>query len=291
METFNAFLAKRFSAKTVLSYSYSVSKFLTENPNAVNYNYQDIVNYFFNLRRENLSNAHLDKTLAAIKQYYNFLIIEKRRTEHPCKYFKFKSGQQKAVHFDQLFSQDELVSLLERPARYSLLKRKNQLIISMLVFQGLTSEELISLKLSDVLIDEFVLSIKSSRKQLGRKLDLHRSQILLLLDYMEKDRPKLMKTPVDWLILNKHGNRESVDNINSIIGTMQIIFPDRELTPMQIRKSVIANWLNVQNIPLSDVQLLAGHKWPSTTERYVRKDSVERNQLIKQYHPLEKMAL
>ena len=42
------------------------------------------------------------------------------------------------------------------------------------------------------------------------------------------------------------------------------------------------NW----KIPLEDVQLFAGHKYPSTTERYRRKDINEQQELINKFHPL-----
>ena len=50
--------------------------------------------------------------------------------------------------------------------------------------------------------------------------------------------------------------------------------------------SVIANWLNDRKILLEDVQLMAGHKWPSSTERYKRADLEEQHRLINEFHPL-----
>lgn len=37
---------------------------------------------------------------------------------------------------------------------------------------------------------------------------------------------------------------------------------------------------------LEDVQLIAGHKYPSSTEMYKRKDINEQLELINKYHPL-----
>jgi len=42
---------------------------------------------------------------------------------------------------------------------------------------------------------------------------------------------------------------------------MKALFPNKKLNPQTIRQSVIANWLNVDKIPLEDVQLLSGQKW------------------------------
>lgn len=64
------------------------------------------------------------------------------------------------------------------------------------------------------------------------------------------------------------------------------MFPDRSLSPKTIRDSVIALWLNDLKIPLEQVQLMAGHRWISSTERYVQTSIEEQRELLKMVHPL-----
>ena len=52
----------------------------------------------------------------------------------------------------------------------------------------------------------------------------------------------------------------------------------------QIRASVIVNWLSQYN--LRKVQILAGHKYISTTERYIQEDLKQLQEVINNYHPL-----
>jgi len=49
--------------------------------------------------------------------------------------------------------------------------------------------------------------------------------------------------------------------------------------------SVISNWLNEKKISLEHVQELAGHKWPGTTEKYIRVNSLEEVELINKFFP------
>jgi len=77
-----------------------------------------------------------------------------------------------------------------------------------------------------------------------------------------------------------------VDGIHYVIESLKALYPDRTLNPLTIRQSVISNMLNEKKTPLEDVQLFAGHKYPSTTERYRRKDINEQRELIKKFHPL-----
>ena len=51
-----------------------------------------------------------------------------------------------------------------------------------------------------------------------------------------------------------------------------------------IRKSVIVNWLKQHN--LRQVQYLAGHKYISSTERYVVKDLQQLKTSVIQCHPI-----
>jgi len=62
--------------------------------------------------------------------------------------------------------------------------------------------------------------------------------------------------------------------------------PARSLNASTIRQSVIANWLNESKYPLGDVQLPAGHKYPSSTEKYLREDIENKRKLINAFHPL-----
>jgi len=71
-----------------------------------------------------------------------------------------------------------------------------------------------------------------------------------------------------------------------MIEPLKVMFPEKKLHPKSIRASVISNWLNDRNIDLEDVQLMAGHKWPSSTERYRRADMDQQRRLINEFHPL-----
>ena len=52
----------------------------------------------------------------------------------------------------------------------------------------------------------------------------------------------------------------------------------------QIRASVITNWLKQYN--LRQVQVLAGHKYISSTERYLQDDLESLHEMINNFHPI-----
>jgi len=59
---------------------------------------------------------------------------------------------------------------------------------------------------------------------------------------------------------------------------------DKKLNPLNIRNSVISYWLNNMEIPLEHVQIMAGHKYPSSTEKYVRKDIKKQREVLTNLH-------
>jgi integrase/recombinase XerD len=64
------------------------------------------------------------------------------------------------------------------------------------------------------------------------------------------------------------------------------LFPDRSLNAKTTRQSVIANLLK-QGHDLRLVQVFAGHKHPSSTERYRQTGVEELKAGIIKYHPLK----
>ena len=59
---------------------------------------------------------------------------------------------------------------------------------------------------------------------------------------------------------------------------------DKLLSPKNIRASVLSNWVNEEKRPLEEVQIMAGHRYPSTTEKYIRMDLNEQREAVSKLH-------
>ena len=108
---------------------------------------------------------------------------------------------------------------------------------------------------------------------------------MLFYDYINKVRPKLLKTETDRLVVTLRGTAESGEGINYLVETFKPRFPDRNLNPRTIRQSVITNLLK-EGKDLRVVQVFAGHKKISTTEKYRQNGLEELQAAIKKHHPL-----
>ncbi|MCW3083930.1 MAG: phage integrase family protein [Bacteroidetes bacterium] len=186
-----------------------------------------------------------------------------------------------------MFSSTELELLLEREERYQDLKLRNQAVISLLIYQGLTVGEISRLKVDHIDLDKGIIFIKNSRKNASRHLEIMPRQYRILDRYIHESRKKLLKSETDCLAIGKLGTVLSKDDIHYLVSTYKGLFPDRNLNPQTIRQSVISNWMNEKKLPLEQVQLMAGHKWISSTIKYRQTNVEEQRELMNKWFPID----
>ncbi len=259
--TIENYLHQHHTKQTAESYLHCINKYLLKHPNAALYGYTQVIQYLDEIKPIN------GRKLASIKRYYDYLIDTNKRTDHPCKTL-IVSRSKNHIQFQELFTTQELEILLQRESRYMDLKARNQSILSFLIYQGLSSENIIRMAVDDLNFDAGTIYIKATPKLKRRTLELKAKQMNYIYKYLYQNRTKLDLYNSDKLFIGKLGEGYTVDALNRLIRPQKALFPDRNLNTRTIRQSVIANWLNEFNIPLEDVQLLAGHKWLSSTEKY-----------------------
>lgn len=281
---FEQYLKERKAAGTVKRYLREIELFSFSIENISTADYTQIMDYIGKLR---IKQKNIMPSLCAIKMYYNYLIFIDKRDDNPAKSIRLRDKQRRDVQLQDLFSTEELALLLGRKERYAILKNRNLIIISLLIFQALTSGEIMNLELEDINLSATTIYVKSTQKSNARTLKLQSRQVFWLMNYLQIDRPKLLKTNTQKLLISKSGTEEKGETINYVIECFKPLFPDRILNTKTIRQSVICNLLKA-GTDLRIVQAFAGHKYPSSTERYKQTDLEElKNQVLK-YHPLNK---
>jgi len=277
------YLKQRHAPSTVKRYLKEIQDFKAYTAAAEKSSYAEIMEYLNYKRKQKIE---IRVSLFAIKKYYSYLIATKKRKDHPASSIRLRDGKSRAVQLQDLFTSTELENLLNRKERYSILKHRNKLIIGLMIYQALTNGELVRLKLKDFNLEAGSIFITESRRTLSRTLKLKPQQVYHLMEYIYKDRPKLLKCESDKLLISKIGKAETGEGISYLIETLKPLYPERKLNAKTIRQSVITNLLK-QGKDLRLVQVFAGHKYPSSTERY-RQTNVEmlKAEVLK-HHPLD----
>jgi integrase/recombinase XerD len=291
---FLTYLRKHYRTSTVTRYTKELNNYLLHTKNAETASYTDVLNYIGHLRKHHHKTGKIQAALQAIKQYYYYLLHIKKRDDHPCRYVVLKDKKNKSVQLQDLFTTQELESLLHRKERYKLTEIRNKVIISLLIYQGITLSEFVQLKINDINLEQGTIKIKGGAYTNSRTIGLHSSQIMLLHQYINDIHPKLLQRsklsplrgePERGLILTWVGTPENGEGINYLISTYKKQFPGRNINPKTIRQSVITNLLK-QGKDVRIVQAYVGHKSPDTTEKYKQGNTEELQQMINKYHPL-----
>jgi len=275
---------KGHTPDTIRTYISMARNFLQTNAWGDKYLYQDILGYFEKLSRTSLSLGARKSTLSYMKKYYDFLLDTGIREDHPCRAMQIKGRPDRAVIHSDLFSQKELEPLIDHQLRGRPYRTCYQAIISLLIYQGVTAQELVRMKTEHIDLDEGTIYIPAGNTLTSRTLELKPRQYGILSTYL-KDRKEWLHPKDDHLFISIRNTRLGKDSIMNYIEKFRDVFPGRELSATTIRKSAISHWLNVMKLPLEQVQLFAGHKLISDTERYKQENADEQMETLKQFHP------
>jgi site-specific recombinase XerD len=281
------YLEENLHPSTAKNYLYEINKFRLLNRKTEDYNYQDVMEYVEELRKSYPPNT-INRIVSALKKYYDYLQETEQRSDNPARSIKLRDAKDNPIQLQDLFSEKELQKLLEpRIERYPFLTKKNQIIMSLLVYQALKSGEIIQLKTNDINLEKATIQITGTGITNSRILPLKANQILLLYEFINQDRNKLktVRNDENALLLGKLGTPIQVDDISYLISTYQKEFA-KNLTTITIRQSVITNLLNKGN-DLRMVQEFAGHKHLDTTEKYRQTGIKALQNAIDKHHPIK----
>jgi integrase/recombinase XerD len=281
------YLSQSLMQSSVESYVYDINKYKKNNKNADKYDYQKVMQYIEILRNEH-SVSNVKRVIASIKKYYDYLIEIGKRKDNPARAIRIRDSKENPIQLQDLFTEKELqILLVPRIERYPFLIKRNKIIMSLLVNQGLRIGEIEHLKLTDIDLEKATIQIHKTGITNARNLPLKAEQILLLYEFISKDRNKLktFRNDENALLLGKLGTPIRKEDVDYLISTYQKQ-SKKKLTTTTIRQSVIANLL-IKNNDLRIVQHFAGHKSPDTTEKYRQTGLNALKTAIEKLHPIK----
>jgi integrase/recombinase XerD len=287
------YLQKKYSKSTLASNLYNIKRFTNYYQNkSETATYTDILNYIAHLRKNfDLHPKTLRHCLYGVKIYFNYLLEIGKRKDHPCSELFLKDKINKQIQVDNLYSSETLENFLKtfEIKRKERLKRRNEVIITLLIYQALTVSEISDLEVENIDLENGEIQIKKGHHQQKRTLPLQAKQILLFYNYLEKERKELLlfnkeNPSVSYLILGQYGEKINPHGISKMINEYRK--PNEKLQPMKIRQSVIANLLKKEN-DTRIVQVFSGHRRASTTVQYKQTELEALQNAVNQYHPIK----
>ena len=240
------------------------------------------------LTRKGNSKKTINHRLRSIKIHFNYLIEQACRVDNPIENTIVK-GVKRTINYN-LLEADELEDLYysfetdkyqEEYHKYTLKRAK--IIIGLMVYQGLNTTDLGNLQTDHLQLSKGKIYVPSTIRSNARELELKPWQIMEFIEYQNEIRPIIQDK------LQNHSEQlfNSNARFNSII--YHIFkklkkYNQKVENIKQIRASVITNWLG--NYNLRKVQYLAGHRYISSTERYLQDDLENLHEIVNNFHPI-----
>ena len=241
------------------------------------------------LTRKRITKKTINHRLRSIKIYFNYLIDQSCRSDNPIENTVIK-GEKRTINYN-LLEADELEDLYYsfeteniKDKYHKLTAKRNKIIVGLMVYQGLNTTELIHLELEDLQLYKGKVYIKSGTRSNSRTLELKSWQVIELLEYVKEIREEIVRRR------NIESERLFIPNNARLGNTIQFILKKLKRinhkvnNSNQIRASVITNWLKQYN--LRQVQVLAGHRYISSTERYLEDDLESLHEIVNNFHPI-----
>lgn len=273
--------------RTIVNYQKWCDKY-KYNPQLLDY--KTLLQYIQHLQTQQLQPITLNNEIRAIKYYCDYLIQQNIRYDNPATGITIK--QQRTKVLSNLLSSDELEDLYySYPTEdindfyFTTTAKRNKVITGLIVYQALNNASLKALQLEHLQLYKGKIYIPSSRKSSSRTLELKPWQVIELLEYINEYRPKIQAH------INNYSESLFPLNSNQFGNILTAIFKklktiNHKVTNInQLRASVITNWLSQKNI--REVQIMAGHRYIGSTEKYLQDNLESLQDAIKNFHPLQ----
>lgn len=287
-EKFHTYLkdVKKSSSNTLSSYLRDIRQFggYLETHEGISYIESDedvLCDYIDWLRGAGKSVATVSRSIASLKSFYSFLMMEGLVSSNPTGKLVPDKNTQK---LPQILTSHEVELLLEQPECTDLKGYRDRAMLELLYATGIRVSELISLDVSDVNIGVGVIRCVSHDKE--RLIPMYPAAIRALSEYIEFVRPQMVaREDEPSLFVNISGERMSRQGFWKIIKSYQAKANiEKTITPHTLRHSFAAHLLE-NGADLRSIQEMLGHADISSTQIYSQLVKKQLKDVYNKAHP------
>ena len=241
-----------------------------------------IVDYLVVLKQSGLSANSMNRALAALRGFYDFLIREKCIEESPLAHIE---ASKVWMRLPDTISPSEMELILSQPGADTPQAVRDTAILELLYATGLRVSELISLLMNSVNWQVgFLTVIGKGSKQ--RVVPIGRKAYDALKKYVDEARPKFLPgKATDVLFVNRFGagfTRQGIWKV--ILGYVKKAGLQKKVHPHTFRHSFATHLLE-GGADLRTVQVMLGHSDIATTQIYTHISRERIKDIHSRYHP------
>ena len=264
-------LSKAVSKNTLQSYTCDVENFidfLNKNDiNEISLVDKDVVyRYINNLESIGRSNSTVTRNVAALRSFYQYLILNKVVDTNPLIEIKIEKAKK---NLPQILTNNEIELLLAQPNSKDLKGCRDKSMLELIYATGIKVSELIDLNLEDINLQLGFVRCRNGKNE--RFIPVHNTAIIALSDYINRVRNAIISTDTGHaLFINLNGKRLTRQGFWKILKAYsEQANIDKDITPHTLRHSFATHLLE-NGAELKDIQEMLGYADISSTQVYAQ---------------------
>ena len=277
---------KKYSKNTITAYKKDLNTFhvFCKDEHGINniskIPYSIIRSWIVNLSDSNLSPLTINRKISALSRYYDFLIKLEQIDESPTKNHNRLKVQSKIII---PFTEEEVFSVIN-VFDDTFEGKRDMLIIDTLYSTGIRRDELIKIKLNDLLFDENLIKIQGKRNK-ERLVPILPSLLQNINNYI-KLRSNI-KSSINNLFITKKGTQIGPSLVYRVVKKyFSKVSSKAKISPHVLRHSFATHLLN-NGAGINTIKEILGHSSLASTQIYTK---IKLPKIISDYknnHPRE----
>ena len=243
---------------------------------------QTVVEFLVQIRAEGLSANSMNRSLAAMRGFYKFLLQEKVLDESPLTNIELAKVW---MRLPDTVSKEEMDKILSQPGGDTPAALRDSAMLELLYATGLRVSELISLTMNSInwQVGFLVVMGKGGKE---RVVPMGKTAYDAVRRYLDEARPRLVKVKTtDILFLNRFGRAFTRQGLwKIIISYAQKAGLQKSVHPHTFRHSFATHLLE-GGADLRAVQVMLGHSDIATTQIYTHVTKDRLKEVHRKFHP------
>ena len=243
---------------------------------------ETVVEFLVQIKGEGLSANSMNRSLAALRGFYKFLLQEKRVDQSPLANIELAKVW---MRLPDTVSKEEMILILSQPGEETPRAQRDSAMLELLYATGLRVSELAGLTMNSINWQVGFLTVmgKGSKE---RVVPIGKTAYDAVRRYVDEARPKLVKSrTTDVLFLNRFGGAFTRQGLwKIIIHYVRKAGLQKNVHPHTFRHSFASHLLE-GGADLRAVQVMLGHSDISTTQIYTHVTRDHLTQIHRKYHP------
>lgn len=255
---------KNFSVNTITAYIKDINDFqifLIDNGTKISKetNYSFVRQWIVTLSEKKYSKISINRKIASLKSYFNFLVNIGKINSSPLKGHKNLKSSSKIVI---PFSEDEMEKVFKSFESLNIIDR-DKLIIEIFYSTGIRREELINIKIEDISFGGRVIKIIGKRNK-ERIIPMLPSLSSNILGYINEKAPEI------YLFESSKSKKLSISTIYRIINKyFRNVSSKVKISPHVLRHTFATHMLN-NGADINTIKEILGHNSLSSTQIYTK---------------------